>query len=443
MFENKKIFILGMARSGYEAAKVLAKRNNRIVITDMSDQSIDHVKELEELGVKVFITKKPIELLDNTFDLVIKNPGISYEHDLIIKANELNIKVVNEVEVGYELMPKDITIIGITGSNGKTTTTTLIYEIIKASGKNVYIGGNIGYPLCSLVDKVVSDDILVLEISGHQLHDMENFKTDISVMTNLYPVHLDFFKTYDFYKEMKTRIFRHHTSSDVAIINGANEDVINAVKDIKSHIITFSSQIKADAYLENDIIYYNNEEIISVKDMIIQGKHNYENAMCSIIAAKQLDISNDIIKSVLTNFKGVEHRIEYVANINNREFYNDSKSTNVDSTITALKSFKRPTILILGGLDRGHSFDGLTPYMNNVKYIISLGQTNLRIKEYADIINKKCIVVNTIKEAVNAAYEVSSEFDIILLSPACASWDQYSNFEERGNDYKNIIKELE
>ena len=442
MFENNNIFILGMARSGYEAAKVLAKRNNQILITDIKEQDAKQVEELESLGVRVIITDEPETLLDKSYDYVIKNPGITYEHPLVVKALKLGIKVINEMELAYELMPKDITIIGITGSNGKTTTTTLIYEFLKAMNLPVYIGGNIGYPLCSLIDEIKSGDILVLEISGHQLHDMHQFKTHISVMTNLSPVHLDFFKTYDYYKEMKTRIFQNHTKSDLAILNAGNSDVMEATDNIKSKKITFSSLVPADAYLKNDMIYYRDEEIISTNDIRVQGKHNYENIMCAIIASKEFGITNEIIKEVLSSFTGVEHRIEYVRKLNEREFYNDSKSTNVESTIVALKAFTKPMILLLGGLDRGHSFDSLTPYLTNVQHIVSLGATANRIKEYADSINKDCVVVKTIEEAVKVAYNISDSGDIILLSPACASWDQYKNFEVRGSDFKKWVEEL-
>lgn len=442
MFENKKIFILGMARSGYEAAKVLATRNNQILITDMNEQKEEQVQELEDLGIKVVITKDPDPMLDKTYDYVIKNPGITFEHPVVLKANKLGIKVINELELAFSLMPKDITIIGITGSNGKTTTTTLIYEFLHAMGQPVYIGGNIGYPLCSLINVVKSGDILVLEISGHQLHDMDTFKTHISVMTNLSPVHIDFFKTYDYYKEMKTRIFNNHTKDDIAIINAGNADVMESTLNIKSTKITFSSIVKADAYLLNDAIYYKDELIININDIRIQGNHNYENIMCAIIASKEFGITNETIHEVLSNFSGVEHRIEFVRKLNDREFYNDSKSTNVESTIVALKAFTKPVILLLGGLDRGHSFADLTPFMTHVKKIVSLGATNKRIKEYADTINIDCVVVNTIEEAVKAAYNLSDAGDVILLSPACASWDQYKSFEVRGEDFKKQVEEL-
>ena len=255
MFENKKIFILGMARSGYEAAKVLAKHNCKVLVTDMKEQKEEQVKELNDLNVKIVITNDPVNLLDNTYDFVVKNPGIRLDHPVCLKAKELGIKVVCEVEVAYSFLP-NVQIIGITGSNGKTTTTTLIYEILKQAKKRVHLGGNIGYPVCSLVDKCKDNDILVLEISGHQLHDCYNFKTNVAVMTNLSEVHIDHFGTYENYKNNKAKIFTHHTKDDLAIYNIGNQDVVNKVKNINSTKISFTSKdnIKSDLYLKDKSI---------------------------------------------------------------------------------------------------------------------------------------------------------------------------------------------
>lgn len=440
MFNNKKIFILGMARSGYEVALVLLK-DNKILITDQKEQELSKVQELENNGVKVVITDNPIDLLDETYDYVVKNPGIRLDHPIVIKAKKLNIPVINEVEVAYHYLP-NVKIIGITGSNGKTTTTTLTYEILKHAKLPVHLGGNIGYPLCSLVNKCKDGDILVLEISGHQLHDTKEFKTDISVMTNLSEVHIDHFGTYDNYKYNKSLIFRHHTNNDIAILNQENVDVLEVTKNIKSKKLYFSSKNKANACIIDDNIYIFDEKIININDILIKGMHNYENIMCALLVAKQFNVSNEVIKEVLTTFKGVEHRIEFVKNVQGRQFYNDSKATNVKSTQIALNTFKNPTILILGGLDRGHSFDGLKEYLGNTKNIVCYGQTKERIKEFADKIGIECFVVNDLKEATKTSYELSNDGDIILLSPACASWDQFKCFEDRGNLFKEIVNGL-
>ncbi len=439
MYKDNKIFILGMARSGYEVAKVLLKRNNKVVITDAKEQKEEHVDELKKLGATVIITTEPEEFLDDSFDYVVKNPGITYEHKCILRANELNITVVNEMEVTYNLLPENVSIIGITGSNGKTTTTTLTYELISATGKRVHIGGNIGIPFSAMLDKIEEGDIIVVEISAQQLHDFENFHPNIAILTNLSETHLDFFKTYENYVNHKLMIFDNCKKEDMAIINILDKDTVS---DINLKKVYFSGKQKGDIYIENDAIYYQDELIIELRDIRVKGNHNYENIMCAIVAAKEFGVTNDMIKEVLNKFSGVEHRLEYVKKLNNREFYNDSKSTNVISTQVALSSFKKPVILLLGGLDRGHSFDELDSYLTRVKGIVSFGETKNRIKEFADSVNIDCVVVDKLSEAVKAAYNLSDAGDVILLSPACASWDQYPDFETRGHDFKNIVEQL-
>ncbi len=439
MFKDQKIFVLGFARSGYEVAKLLISRNNEVLVTDLKNEDKEKEEELKKLGVKVIITDKQADLLDSDYDIVVKNPGIRFDNPVILKAAELNIPVINELEVAYNLLPTDVKIIGITGSNGKTTTTTLIYEVLKAAGLPVHLGGNIGFPMSGLVKDVKKGDYLVLEISGHQLHDFVNFKVDIAVMTNLSPVHLDHFGSYENYKYNKCLIFRHQTENDIAILNAENEDVLEGSKNILSKKLYFSSKREKDCYLKDGFIYYKDEKIVETNKCIIKGNHNYENMMCAILVAKELGIKTDIIKKTLEEFKGVEHRIEYVTTLNGIEFYNDSKSTNVKSTQIALSAFNKPTILLLGGLDRKLPFDDLKDYMANVKAVVCYGETKHKIKEFVDSLNIDCYVLDNLRESTKKAYELSKSGDVILLSPACASWDQYKDFEVRGREFKDIV----
>lgn len=441
MFENQKILVLGFARSGYEVAKVLIARHNEVIVTDLKNDDKEKEAELVSLGVKVVITDKQEDLLDESFDYVVKNPGIRLDNPTVVKAASLNIPVINELEVAYNLLPKNVKIIGITGSNGKTTTTTMTYEVLKNAGLPVHLGGNIGIPMSGLLKDVKENDYLVLEISGHQMHDFVDFKVDIAVMTNLSVVHVDHFGTYENYKYNKCLIFRHQTESDLAILNLENEDVLEGSRDIPSSKLYFSSVKKADSYLKDNKIYYKDEEIIDTTNCIVKGNHNAENMMCAILVAKHLGVSNEIIKETLENFKGVEHRIEYVANINERTFYNDSKSTNVKSTQIALSAFQKPTIILLGGLDRNLPFDDLKDYMSNVKAVVCYGETKHKIADFVNSINIDCYIKDTLRESVHKAYELSNEGDVILLSPACASWDQYKSFEERGCEFKQIVLE--
>lgn len=441
MYKEKKIFILGMARSGYEVARLLSKYNNKITITDIKKQDRKQVNELMGLKVRYIVTDKPEKIIDNTYDVMIKNPGISKTNKCVVKAKELGIKVINELEAAYDLLP-EVNIIGVTGSNGKTITTTLIYEVLKKGGVSVHIGGNIGTPLSSMIPNIKEKDTLVLEISDHQLVDMYNFKTNISVLTNLYHNHLDFHDSYDTYKNTKKKIFNHHTSADLAIINNGNDDVINLTSDIQSTKVTFSAYVDSDCMIKDDYIVYKGEKIIKTSDIKLQGKHNYENIMCAIIIAKKYNVSNEVISDVFTTFAGVEHRLEFVKTINGRDFYNDSKSTNTDSTVIAVSSFTRPTILIMGGLDRGHSFENLNEHITNIKEIICYGETKNRINNWCKSVNKKCIVVDNLIDATNKSYEESNDNDVILLSPACASWDQYKCFEDRGNEFKKTVRKF-
>lgn len=440
MFKDQKIFVLGMGKSGVSVARLLAK-DNHVLITDVKCDDLDLIKDLEALGVNVIITKNQEEIFDDSYDYVVKNPGVKLDHPVVLKAQKFNIPIITELEVAYRYLP-EVKIVGITGSNGKTTTTTIAYEFLKAAGLPVHLAGNIGYPLCSQIDEIKKGDIIVTEISSHQLVNLDKFKVDVAVLTNLYQVHLDFFGTFEKYKMNKLRIFNNQDEKCVAILNKGDDEVYKLTKDLKAQKLYFSSKGEADICIDGDNIVYNGNDLISLSDIRVKGVHNYENIMAAILVAKQFNVADKVIKEVLNNFAGVEHRIEFVAKVNGREFYNDSKATNVDSTITALKSFDNEVVLILGGLDRGHSFEPLLPYLGHVKHIVCYGETKERIRDFATKNNIDVTVTDNLEEATHAAYNISLEGDTILLSPACASWDQYKNFEERGNEFKKIVGDL-
>ena len=444
MFTNNKILILGFARSGYEAAKFLAKRNNEVILNDMkTDHEQEKIDELESLGVKIVLGSHPDDLLDESFDYLIKNPGVPIDHKYVLKARELGVEVINEVEMAFRLLPKGIKFVGITGTNGKTTTTTLIYEMLLKDGKRAHLTGNIGYPLIGFLDKLEEGDIIVMETSCQQLENLTKFNPDIAVMTNLSEAHIDFLKSYENYKRVKTKIFQNHDSHNIAVLNHENADVMEMTKDIKSTKKYFSIKEKVDGcYLKDDSIYYYDEKIIDTKDIRLIGNHNYENIMAAILVVKELGVKNESIVSLLKEFKGVEHRIEFVREYEGIKFYNDSKATNIKATQIALSAFKTPVIILLGGLDRGHSFYELKDYMKYVKHIVALGECRNRVEEFAKDMDIPCTNVETIKEAVPAAVKVATEGDTILLSPASASWDQYKCFEDRGDEFKRIVNNL-
>lgn len=441
MYNNKKVLVLGLAKSGLEVCKVLSKLNCDITLNDINEnQDINTINELKQMGIKIILGSHPDNLLDSTYSYLIKNPGIAIDHKYVLEAKELNIPVINEMEVAYNLIREkaNVKIIAITGTNGKTTTTTLIYNILKAKYKNVYLCGNIGYPLCSFVSKVKDNDILVVETSCQQLENLNLYKPDIAVLTNISKAHLEFMKTYEHYKYVKSKIFKNQTKDDILITNYNNLEAKNIIEQAQSTIYYFGK----DCFIKDNYIYYFDEKIISLKDIFLKGNHNFENIMASIIVSKKLNVDNDTITKVIKNFKGVEHRLEFVKNVNNRLFYNDTEATNIECTKIALSSFDNPIILILGGYNRGQDFNELKKYLTNVKTILAIGETRDYVEKFALDNNILCYKYEYLKDAILKGYEISNENDVILLSPASASWDQYKKCEDRGDEFKKIVNNL-
>ena len=447
MFQNNKILILGFARSGYNAAKFLINRGNDVTLNDsksIGKLDKEQVDELTNLGVTLVLGGHPDELLDDSFDYLIKNPGVPIDHKYVLKAKELGIEVINEVELAYRLLPDGVNLVSITGTNGKTTTTSLTYEIFKkAFGDKTILAGNIGFPLTSVIDKVDKDSYLVMEISCQQLENLSEFRPHVGAMTNLSPAHIDFLKSFDNYKRVKTKLFQNQTHKDIAILNYDNEDVIESTKNIKSTKKYFSSKHIIDGcYILDNHIYYYGEDIIDCNLIKIAGIHNIENCMVAIMIAKEYNITNDIIVDVISNFKGVEHRLEYVDTVNGVKYYNDTEATNIKCTQIALSSFKCPVILFLGGLEREQNFYELNNYMKNVKAIIAIGQCRDRVEEFAKDIDKDVFVFEHLSDGFDKASEIAEPGDVVLLSPASASWDQYKECEIRGTEFKNKVGDL-
>lgn len=447
MFKNNKILILGFARSGYEAAKILIERGNEVILNDSKKEELqdqEKIKELRDLGVTFIFGSHPDDLLDSSFDYLIKNPGVPIHHKYVLKARELGIEVINEVEMAYRLFPKNVKLIGITGTNGKTTTTSLTYAIVKkAFGDKAFLAGNIGFPLSSILTKLKEEDIVVMEVSCQQLENLSTFHPNIAVMTNLSPAHIDFFGSYEIYKKVKAKLFKNQTEHDVAILNVENPDVLDETKRILSVKKFFSSENSINGcYLDGRDIYYYDKKILSRDDIRIAGLHNVENVMAAVMVAKELNISDEVIVDVVRNFKGVEHRLEYVDTVNGRKFYNDTEATNIKCTQIALSSFDEPTILILGGLERGQDFFELSDYLQHVKSIIAIGQCRERVVQFANMMDISVYSYEFLKDGFKKAYEVSENGDVILLSPASASWDQYKECEIRGTEFKNFVYDL-
>ena len=444
MFDNKKILVLGMARSGYEVCKYLSKHNNTIILNDggSRDRQDDmKVKELENLGITLIFDSHPDDLLDDSFDYIIKNPGIRNDHKYVIKAKELGIEVINEAEMAYRLLRDDVTLIGITGTNGKTTTTTLTYEMIKKSGKRVHLAGNIGYPLCSFLEKLESGDIIVMEVSCQQLANMDKFNPHIALMTNLSEAHIDFFGSYDAYKEDKLKLFKNQRDDDIAILNIENDEVMKGTTDIKSNVKYFSSKREINgAYMLDDKLYYYDEFIMNRDEFLLKGNHNVENALGAMMIAKEVGVDNESIVSVLKTFTGVRHRLEFIDKVNGVDYYNDTEATNTKCTTIALSSFDKNVILILGGLERGQDFHDLDNFISPVKEIVGIGECRDRVKEYGESVGIKTNTFEKLVEAMNYINSVVESGDTVLLSPASASWDQYKQCEDRGDEFRDIVR---
>ncbi|WP_017753630.1 UDP-N-acetylmuramoyl-L-alanine--D-glutamate ligase [Calidifontibacillus oryziterrae] len=443
-YEGKKILVLGLAKSGYAAAKILHDLGANVTVNDY--QSLDESEEASELvrnGIVVIGGGHPDNLMDNHFDLIVKNPGIPYSNIVLKKATEEGIPIITEVEIAYTISEADI--IGITGSNGKTTTTTLIYEILKAGHKNPKLSGNIGLVACEVAAKTKEDELLVMELSSFQLMGIRQFKPKVSVLLNLFNAHLDYHGTKEEYGKAKANIFKNQTDTDFAVVNYDDTDVVELAKHTRANVVYFSvsKNIKKGVYIVEGKIFYNDEAIIDLTDILLPGLHNLENILAAIAATKILGTSNNAIKEVLQTFTGVKHRLQYVETINGRKFYNDSKATNILATQKAISAFSEPMILLAGGLDRGNSFDELIPALKKVKAVITFGQTAEKISNAAKQAGINTIKhVDNVEKAVPLAYDLADEGDVILLSPACASWDQFKTFEERGDMFVHSVHKL-
>lgn len=443
-YSQKKVLVLGLAKSGVSAASLLNKLGAFVTVNDIKPLSENpEAQGLLEQGIKVICGSHPIELLDEGFELIVKNPGIPYRNPLIKGALEKGIPVITEVELAYQI--SEAPFVGITGTNGKTTTTTLIFEMLKAGKKSPLIAGNIGTVASGVAEVAKAEETIVIELSSFQLMGIEEFRPEIAIVTNLYDAHLDYHGTRREYAMAKSRITENQTENDFLIYNADQEDVRQIAAHSHAKLIPFSATDKYEngAYAEDGAVYFQGEKVVETADIALPGKHNLENILAAVSAVKLKGASNEAIQAVLSSFHGVEHRLQYVATVDKRKFYNDSKATNILAASKALTSFSEPVILLAGGLDRGNEFDELKSSMKNVKAIITFGETAEKIERVAKEIGITTIKrVDNVVSAVPVAFELSDEGDCILLSPACASWDQYKTFEQRGDMFMEAVHKL-
>ncbi|QKE73121.1 UDP-N-acetylmuramoyl-L-alanine--D-glutamate ligase [Arthrobacter citreus] len=443
-FQDKKVLVLGMAKSGYAASHLLKKLGATVTVNDRTPFEQNEIaQKLKSEGFNVVCGEHPVSLLDDQPVCIVKNPGIPYTNPLLIEALKRNIPIYTEIELAYLI--SEAPFIGITGSNGKTTTTTLALNMLQEGNKKPLVAGNIGTVACEVAEKANEDNIIVTELSSFQLMGIEVFRPKISLITNIFEAHLDYHGTKDEYIKAKANIFKNQTENDFAVVNFDDEHVMGMASQIRAKIIPFSSTkiVQDGAYVQNGFIYFKEKKVIELGKIVLPGKHNLENILAAVAISKLLDVENEAIEKVLTTFTGVEHRLQYVTEIDKRKFYNDSKATNILATQKAISSFEKPVILIAGGLDRGNSFDDLIPYFKNVKKMVTYGETAKKLIESAEKAGMKVVKsVDNVEDAVNEAFAHSEVGDIILLSPACASWDQFKTFEERGNKFIQAVHKL-
>nr|WP_273039278.1 UDP-N-acetylmuramoyl-L-alanine--D-glutamate ligase [Tepidanaerobacter syntrophicus] len=447
-FKNKYVLILGLARSGSAAAIKLSNLGAHVTISDIKPrETFENTDVLESKGIKLVFEGHPLTLLDNC-DLLVLSPGIPSDIEIVTEAKKRNIPVISELELGYRFAASPI--IAITGTNGKTTTTTLIGEILKNDGKRVTVAGNIGIPLVSEVEKTLENDYLVVEVSSFQLENILYFKPKISIILNITEDHLNRHKTFENYVNIKARIFENQTEEDYTILNYDDAVVRELARYAKSDVWFFSRKdvVRQGACIENDMIVIKNKgktyPIAKVNEIGIKGSHNLENALAAACSTYLANSKVSSIAKTLKSFRGIEHRLEFVAEINGIKFINDSKATNPDAAQKAIEAVDGPIILIAGGYDKKSDYtDFVKSFDGKVKKLILIGET-------ADVIENAAIKqgflnvekVNSLKEAVMCGYRAASCEDTVLLSPACASWDMFANFEERGRLFKEAVNSL-
>ena len=445
--KNKNILLVGLAKTGISTIKHLNKLGAKVVVNDIKDK--DKLKgildELSDLNNVEYILGYHPENVDD-IDMAVVSPGVPLDLPFILKLKSKNIEIIGEVELAYRLSQNPM-FIGITGTNGKTTTTSLVGEIFKKANIDTYIVGNIGNPVIDTVDTANENSVLVTELSSFQLESIDTFKPHVSAILNFTEDHLNRHHTMEAYMEAKARIFKNQDEKDFCILNYDDKDVRSLSDNVKAKKIFFSRKKSLDCgiYLDedNNIIINIDKEIklLNKDELSLPGNHNLENCMAAAAIAYVSNIDIDVIREVLKTFAGVEHRQEFVRNLNGIMFVNDSKATNPDSSIKAIESYNRPIVLIAGGMDKQSSFDEfLDAAKENVYALVLLGETAQKIKECAQ--NKgfdNITVVKDMKEAVNASYQIAKGGDVVLLSPACASWDMYKSFEVRGIDFKDNV----
>jgi UDP-N-acetylmuramoylalanine--D-glutamate ligase len=444
--KNKKALVVGLARSGVSAANLLCRLGARVTITDEKRES-ELSENIRKLTKGIYLKLGGHNGVDIAkVDLVVISPGVLWDSPFLNKIRENGIRIISEVELAFKYIKAPL--IAVTGTNGKTTTTTLIGEMLKKDDRNVFVGGNIGNPMCEEVLNGSSSELILSEISTFQMEGIETFKPHISVILNITPDHLDRHKSMAEYIALKKRVFINQNTRDYTVFNMDDKITAALSNEGKGERIFFSRIREVDngAFVRGDnIIFRRNrkEEIVStLKDLKIIGVHNIENTLASVAVGGICDIPPRLMRGVISEFSGIPHRMEFVREIEGIKFINDSKGTNVGATIKSIESFNEPIILIAGGKDKGSDYLPLKPLIEDrVKFLILIGEAK---KKMASVMNgfRNILNAESFEEAVNEAFDKAEKGDVVLLSPACASFDMFRDYEDRGEQFKKIVESL-
>ncbi len=442
---GKKILVLGLGVSNRPLVRMLLAYGCDVTGCDKTPREHfdDELRELEAFGCKMKVGEGYLN--DLSGDIVFRTPGMHPNIPALQALREAGARITSEMDVFFELCP--CTILAVTGSDGKTTTTTLISEMLKASGKTVWLGGNIGTPLLPLIDQIRPSDYAVVELSSFQLMDMTH-SPHIAVVTNLAPNHLDVHKDMDEYIQAKVNLFRYQGKEDVLLVNADNDITAGFVGNGETRYFSYSGKVNTGTYLQGDMIYRGQTPVLDKKEIVIPGEHNVENYMTAIMAVEGL-VADETVRQVARTFGGVEHRIEFVREIGGVRYYNDSIASSPTRTIAGLKSFPQKVILLAGGYDKKIPYEPLAPYiLKHTKAVYLCGATadkiRMAVESHPDYVpgSPALIDCDDLKDATVKASRDAKPGDVVLMSPASASFDQFKNFEVRGNYFKAIVKEL-
>ncbi|WP_461613845.1 UDP-N-acetylmuramoyl-L-alanine--D-glutamate ligase [Clostridium sp. Marseille-QA1073] len=444
---NKNVAVVGIGVSNIPLIEFLVKLGAKVTAFDKKNRDqFKDIDKYEGLGIKFELGDNYLNNLKG-FEVIFKTPSMRIDSEALVRARNEGTYITSEMEEFVRYCPAKI--YGITGSDGKTTTTTLVYNILKEAGYNTWVGGNIGTPLFTNIEKIKKDDRVVLELSSFQLMTMKD-STDVAVITNLSPNHLDMHKDMNEYVESKKNIYKYQDENSLLVLNEDNDITNSMIEEAKGRVYTFSRKKKVEkgAYYENEKLYVRGKEVCDKKDIKLKGMHNVENLLAAFSATCD-EVNIEVMKNIAISFGGVEHRSEFIRSINGVEFYNDSIASSPTRTLASIKAFEKPVILIAGGYDKKLPFEPLAfEGYKYIKSLILLGATKYKIKAAFDELKEKegiettIYMVDTLEEAVDKAKEISEKDDIVTLSPACASFDMFVNFEVRGNRFKEIINNL-